>query len=129
MGGAAENGGFQCGMIGDMERESFGDRGLHCLADCGLAMRYLVRLFGLDLDDDDDDDHRESDSGKVVKVRRRAVRKRIWKRITDKQEDTGHEIEGEAEYREKSGGFAKMLVIKLHRCYFGRSRRGSPSNL
>lgn len=77
MGGAAENGGFQCGMIGDMERESFGDRGLHCLADCGLAMRYLVRPFGgLDLDDDD---HRESDSGKVVKVRRRVARKRIWK--------------------------------------------------
>jgi hypothetical protein len=76
MGGAAENGGLQCGMIGDMERASFGDKGLHCLADCGLAMRYLVRLFGgLDLDDDeeeeeeeedDDVDHRESDSGKVV---------------------------------------------------------------
>jgi hypothetical protein len=48
-------------MIGDMKRVSSA-QGLHCLADCGLAMSDSVRLFdGLDLGNEDEDEDKEDD--------------------------------------------------------------------
>jgi hypothetical protein len=72
-------------------------------------------------------------SVEVTKVRMAATRKRMWKRMAAKtspiSKRTGDEAKREAEYREKSGGLAKMPVIGLRRCYWEGLEEEALSNL